>query len=488
MWMLWAVLLPMVSGGVLAAWRPQSRGARQNFVLLSACLTSLCALAAVLTLRGRTPLELLSLGGPLSIAFQVDGLSCIFAVLVSLLWPLACLYAVEYMSREGSENRFFAFYLVSFGVTLGIAFSANVLTMYLFYELLTLATLPLVMHHMDGKARYAGRIYLTYSMCGAALGFIAMVLMIEHGAVFFQFGGSVAVTPDKENTLRMAYILGFFGFGVKAAVFPGHKWLLRASVAPTPVTALLHAVAVVKAGVFAVARITWYGFGPELLRGSWCQYLAMGAALFTIVYASSKALRTKHLKRRLAWSTISNLSYILLGIAALTTAGLAAGMVHLVVHAVLKITLFFCVGAIHYKMHRDFVPDVEGCGVLMPVVFSSFAVASLGLMGVPPLAGFASKWLLATAAVDLGEWIGYLAAAVLIISALLTALYLMEIVLLAFFPRQNRQLTVRVPKQARRDPNFRMTVPLTVLSVGSVAIGLGSGGLEQMISLLLGIR
>ncbi len=215
--------------------------------------------------------------------------------------------------------------------------------------------------------------------------------------------------------MRLAYILGFFGFGVKAAVFPGHKWLLRASVAPTPVTALLHAVAVVKAGVFAVARLTWYGFGPDLLQGqlvpsTWC----MGAAMFTIVYGSSKALRTKHLKRRLAWSTVSNLSYILLGIATLTTAGLIAGMVHMVVHAVLKITLFFGVGAVHYKLHRDFVPDVEGCGVLMPIVFGTFATASLGLMGVPPLAGFTSKWMLATAAVGMGEWIGYLGAAALI--------------------------------------------------------------------------
>ena len=485
MWMLTAIFLPMVLGVSLAVWRPESRDARQRFVFAAACLTSLAALSAMASLWGREPLILLSLGEKLSIALRVDGLSCIFAALVSVLWPLASLYAVEYMSREGSENRFFVFYLISFGVTLGIAFSANVLTMYLFYELLTLATLPLVMHHMDGKARYAGRVYLTYSMCGAALGFIAMVLMIEHGAWFFQFGGSVTVTAGKENTLRLAYILGFFGFGVKAAVFPGHKWLLRASVAPTPVTALLHAVAVVKAGVFAVARITWYGFGPDLLRGSWCQYLAMGAAMFTIVYASSKALRTKHLKRRLAWSTISNLSYILLGITALTTAGLIAGMVHLVVHAVLKITLFFCVGAVHYKMHRDFVPDVEGCGVIMPVVFGSFAVASLGLMGVPPLAGFASKWLLATAAVGLGQWIGYLAAAALIVSALLTALYLMEIVLLAFFPRQNRQLTVRMPKRARRDPSFRMTVPLTVLSAGSLALGLSAGGLEQAVTLLL---
>ena len=487
MWMLLPILFPACAGAGLLVLRPHSRRLRQDYVLGSACITAVLALYAVFRLYGGEVFQLLSLGDRLSIAFRVDGLSCVFAVLVALLWPLACLYAVEYMSREGGENRFFAFYLASFGVTLGIAFSANVLTMYLFYELLTLATLPLVMHAMDSKARYAGRVYLTYSMSGAALGFIAMVMMVEHGGLFFQFGGSVVPIPGKEDTLRIAYVLGFFGFGVKAAVVPGHKWLLRASVAPTPVTALLHAVAVVKAGAFAVARITWYGFGPDLLRGSWCQYLAMGAAMFTIVYASSKALRTKHLKRRLAWSTVSNLSYILLGIATLTTAGLVAGMVHMVVHAVLKITLFFGVGAVHYKLHRDFVPDVEGCGVLMPVVFGTFAVASLGLMGVPPLAGFVSKWLLATAVVGLGEWIGYLGAAVLIVSALLTALYLMEIVLLAFFPRQNRQLTVRVPKRARQDPCWRMTVPLTVLSVGSVVLGLGAGVLERTVSLLLGV-
>ena len=256
--------------------------------------------------------------------------------------------------------------------------------------------------------------------------------------------------------------------------------------APTPVTALLHAVAVVKAGVFAVTRLTWYGFGPDLLRGTWAQYVVMGAAIFSIVYGSSKALRTQHLKRRLAWSTISNLSYVLLGVTTLTTAGLAAGLTHMVFHAVLKITLFFCVGAVHYKLHRDFVPDVEGCGVLMPIVFSCFAVASLGLMGVPPLAGFSSKWMLATAAVGEGSWLGYAGAAALILSALLTALYLMQIVLLAFFPRQNRQLTMRVPKQARRDPGARMTVPLMVLSAVSVGLGLWAGPLVDTIYALIG--
>lgn len=482
-----AIALPILAGLILILWRPRDQKIRQRFVVGSACLTSVGSIWTALVLYNRPKLVLLSLGDALCISFGVDGLACLFSVLVSLLWPIACLYGIEYMSREGGENRFFAFYLSSFGITLGIAFSANVLTMYFFYELLTLVTLPLVMHGMDGKARYAGRIYLTYSMCGAALGFLSMVLLIEHGGMFFQFGGSLQNITGHEFTLQLAYVLGFFGFGVKAAVLPGHKWLLRASVAPTPVTALLHAVAVVKSGAFAIARITWYGYGVELLKGSWAQWLILIAAMSTIVYGSWKALHTQHLKRRLAWSTISNLSYILLGIGLMTTAGLVAALVHMVVHAVLKITLFFCVGAVHYKMHRDFVADIEGCGVLMPVVFGAFATAALGLMGVPPLAGFGSKWLLATASVQLNTPFGYLGAVVLIISALLTALYLMEIVLLAFFPRQSRQLTVHVPKQARRDPGFLMTIPLMVLSIASLVIGLTAERLEQTISMILGL-
>ena len=280
-------------------------------------------------------------------------------------------------------------------------------------------------------------------------------------------------------------MLGFFGFGVKAAVFPGHKWLLRASVAPTPVTALLHAVAVVKAGVFAVVRLTWYGFGPDILRGTWAQDLVLAAILFTIVFGSSKALQSKHLKRRLAWSTISNLSYVLLGVMTLSTAGLVAGMTHMVFHAVLKITLFFGVGAVHYKMHRDFVPDIEGCGPLMPVVFSTFTVTALGLMGVPPLAGFTSKWLLATSSVALGTPLGYLGGAALIASAILTALYLMQIVMLAFFPRQHRAISVRIPRQARRDPGVRMTIPLVVLALASVILGLMAQEVYLGISRLL---
>ena len=486
MLMICSVLFPVLAGILLYFWKPDEHRERRDFVVFVACVTSVIALLAVATLLGDALFVLIPLTERLSISFRVDGLSAVFAVMVSLLWPLATLYGTEYMSHEGGEDRFFAFYLAAFGVTLGIAFSANIMTLYFFYELLTLITLPLVMHSMDSKARYAGKVYLVYSMSGAALGFIAMVFLLQYGAPMFRFGGSVQLAADMEaGILRIAYVLGFFGFGVKAAVFPGHKWLLRASVAPTPVTALLHAVAVVKSGVFAVIRLTWYGFGPELLRGTWAQWLIMLAAAFTIVYGSAKALNTNHLKRRLAWSTISNLSYILLGVTTLTTAGLVAGLTHMVFHAVLKIVLFFGVGAIHFMIHRDHVPDIEGCGPLMPVVFSTFTATALGLMGVPPLAGFSSKWMLATACTGLGSVLGWIGAAALIASAIMTGLYMMQIVLLAYFPRQHRVLSVKIPRRARRDPGFAMAFPLILLTVASVVMGFSAGRVVSVIQTLV---
>lgn len=486
MLMLCTIFLPMIAGILIPVWKFSSRQPRQNYAVGAACITSAMALITMFAKTGDSAFVLLRLNDALSLSLRIDGLSIIFATMVSLLWPLACLYAAEYMSHEGGEDRFFMFYLIAFGVTIGIAFSANMLTMYFFYELLTLVTLPLVMHSMDGKARYAGRVYLVYSMGGAALGFISMVFVLQNGGTMFHFGGAISSAAiQNENIFLIAYVLGFFGFGVKAAVFPGYKWLLRASVAPTPVTALLHAVAVVKAGVFAVVRLTWYSFGPEMIQNTWAQNVVMAAAVFTIVFGSVRALQTKHLKRRLAWSTISNLSYVLLGVVTLTTAGLVAALTHMVFHAVLKITLFYGVGAIHYKVHRDFVPDIEGFGALMPIVFSTFTIAGLGLMGVPPLSGFSSKWMLATSCVELKTSLGYLGAIALIVSAILTALYLLQVVLLAFFPRQTRPISVKIPKQDRCDPGLCMTVPLIVLTIASVVLGFGASSLAQLIQQLI---
>ena len=293
----------------------------------------------------------------------MDGLSKVFGTMVSILWILTTIYGFEYMTHEGHEDRFFAFFTMTFGVVLGIAFSGNFLTMYLFYEFLTLVTLPLVMHAMDNKARHAGKMYILYMMFGAALAFIGFVFVYCYGtSIDFVPGGVLnpILVAGHETTLQLVFIAAFFGFGVKAAVFPLYRWLPKASVAPTPVTALLHAVAVVKSGIFAIIRLTYYSFGTDFLVGTVAQNVMLVAAAITIVFGSTVALRTPHIKRRFAYSTVSNLSYIIFGIALMTPLGLAAALMHMIYHAVLKITLFFTAGAVLYKTHREYLYEVEG--------------------------------------------------------------------------------------------------------------------------------
>ncbi len=482
MLMVLAVLAPMIGGTALLISRCRQRRTRELAVMGVTLLTALLALLAVFSV----PHELVVLvrfTEGITLAFRLDGLGCVFAVMVSVLWVLASVYALEYMKHEGNETRFFGFFLLSFGVTLGIAFSANIVTMYLFYELLTLATLPLVMHAMDQKARYAGKQYIIYSMSGAGLGFISMIYLITCCQQFdFTPGGMLIPGTPPGDILQFMFLLGFFGFGVKAAIFPFHGWLLSAAVAPTPVTALLHAVAVVKAGVFAVFRLTYYCYGAEVLYGTWSQTIAAGAAVITIVYASCMALRSPHLKRRLAYSTVANLSYILLGAAMMTPIGLVAAVLHMLFHAVNKITLFFCAGAIYYRTGREYVYETEGFGRgIMPVTMACFTVTGLGLMGVPPLTGFISKWRLGVAVAATEMPVAWFGAAALILAALLAALYVVTVVFHAYFPDEER-----VPAFDRNmDPNWMMKGPLLTLVVAAVAVSALSGPLIELLNRLL---
>ena len=272
-----------------------------------------------------------------------------------------------------------------------------------------------------------------------------------------------------ENILRLVYIMAFFGFGVKAAVFPLFMWLPTASVAPTPVTALLHAVAVVKAGAFAIIRLTYFSFGAFLLRGTWAQYLVMATALITILIGSTMALKTSHIKRRLAYSTISNLSYIIFSVSLMTQAGLASGLLHMVYHAVIKITLFFCTGAILVQTKREYVREIEGIGTKMPVIFACFTVCGIGLVGVPPFAGFHSKWNIAVAAVQARNPLAYAGIYVLIISALLTALYIFTILIAAYFPK-GEAIKGR-DDSGVHDPGLLMKVSIICLTIASVVLG-----------------
>lgn len=254
----------------------------------------------------------------------MDGASRLFAGLAATLWPFTMLYAFDYMSHEKHLSMFWSFFTVSFGVTLGVAFAGNMMTMYLFYELLTLATLPLVMQPMSTTARKAGVKYAVYSMSGAALAFIGLVFLVVNDAQDFTLGGHLTGYTGDRQLLLAVFVLAFVGFGVKAAIWPLHAWLPAAAVAPTPVTALLHAVAVVKSGAFACIRLIYYAFGTEILVGTWAQQAVMTLTLITILFASCMSVKQRHFKRRLAYSTVSNLSYILFAATIMTLPALTA--------------------------------------------------------------------------------------------------------------------------------------------------------------------
>ena len=257
------------------------------------------------------------------------------------------------------------------------------------------------------------------------------------------------------------FLLAFCGFGVKAAIFPFHGWLPRASVAPTPVTALLHAVAVVKSGAFAIIRIIYYSYGAQFLKGTWAQYVVTAMAMVTILYASTMAVKEIHIKRRLAYSTISNLSYILLGAVMMTPLGMIGAVCHLVIHAFMKICGFFCVGAVMHQTGKNYISEIEGLGRRMPVVFGCFTVAAVSLTGIPPFGGFISKWNLGTAALASENPLGYAAIGVLLYSAFMTAIYMGTIVLKAWFPREEEILTFA---ESEKDPGWKMKLPVIVFA------------------------
>lgn len=481
--MLVAILLPVL-GGILQVWLP-FKNRKGRLVYLETVVAATSLLVWMIFSQCREEMFTLAhFTGNLTISFKVDGLSMVFAGLVSALWPLAMLYSFEYMKKEEHETIFFLFYTMTYGVTLGIAFAGNLLTMYFFYELLTLVTVPLVMHTLTREAILASRKYLYYSLGGAAFAFLGLIFVILYGTTAdFVMGGVLDLVKigERGNVLLLIYCLAFMGFGVKAAVCPFNSWLPQAGAAPTPVTALLHAVAVVKSGAFAIMRITYYSFGIEFLRGTWAQTLVMAVVIITIIYGCSRAVKETHFKRRLAYSTISNLSYILFGVVIMTPAGLAGALCHMVFHAVMKICSFFCAGAVMHQTGKTYVYELNGLGRKMPRTFAVFTVASLGLMGVPGLAGFISKWYLAQAAVYSDNYLAYAGIGALLISALLTAIYMLGVVVRAFFPVQGSEGEAI---EGARDPGWLMMGPLCIFAVVILLFGIWSQPLAEFFAMV----
>lgn len=472
------IAIPIIAG-VLISLIPFKERRHMEFFLETLVIFNSLLVWYLLFHRPDHVVTLTNFTGNLSIGFKVDGMSMVFAGLVSSLWPFATLYAFEYMTKEEHEKIFFTFYTMTYGVTLGISLAANLLTMYFFYELLTLVTVPLVMHTLTREAILASRKYLYYSLGGAAFAFIGLIFIIIYGnTTDFVLGGVLDLTKigDRTNVLLLIYVIAFMGFGVKAAVCPFNSWLPDAGVAPTPVTALLHAVAVVKSGAFAIIRLTYYSFGTEFLKGTWAQTVVMLVVMFTIVYGCSRAVKETHLKRRLAYSTISNLSYILFGVTIMTPLGMVGALTHLVFHAVMKISSFFCAGAIMHQTDKHYVHELDGMGYKMPCVFGIFTVSSFALMGVPGFAGFVSKWNLARAALESGNSIAYGGIVCLLISALLTAIYMLTIVIRAFFPVKGLDMSTL---SGIKDPNWKMLVPLFIFTLDMMMFGLWSAPLVK---------
>lgn len=476
------ILLPIALSVVILSGAIHRAACIRRFAVCSVVLSSAAAFTA-LALAPEGGVTLIAFTDKLTFALRADGLSRLFGGMVALLWIPTTFYALEYMEHAGGERRFYGFFLMSMGVVLGVALAGNLFTLYLFYEYLTFSTLPLVMHDMDDKARFAGRRYLTYMILGGALAFVALLFMVNYGvSLEFTWGGTLdaGAVAGRENLLRAAFLVSLAGFGVKAAIFPLHRWLPGASVAPTPVTALLHAVAVVKSGVFAIIRVIFYSFGAALLAGSFAQNVMMALAIVTILFGSVMALRTPHLKRRLAYSTVSNLSYILFGASLMTGAGLSGALMHMLYHASIKITLFFCAGAILHKTGVEYLDDIKGFGRRMPLTMACFTVSALCLIGVPPLGAFFSKWYMAVEAAGVAAPLAVAGMAALVISELLTALYMFGPIIYAYFlPAQEAQVK-------RSDGGALMSVPIVALTVLSVALSFGAGWLNTLLSALIG--
>ena len=468
--------LPVLGACILFTFRKMSAAWRNGIFLTFTCLTSLAVLA--LLMGPRVSYEFTS---PIELSFKLDGLGSLFAGLIAILWPLAAVYSIGYMSHEGNQRPFFGYYLLSYGVTLGVSFSGDPLTMFVFYELLGLSTLFLVMHKLSPSRVHAGRKYMYYSIGGGSLALMA-VLFLKHfanGSIHFNYGGIAFSSAVPLNVLLIMFVFAFLGFGVKAAVFPLHGWLPAAGVAPTPVTALLHAVAVVKAGVFAVIRMSYYAFPPDLVRGTLAQQICLGLAIVSILYGSSMAVKEKHLKRRLAYSTMSNLSYVLFGALLLTPQGLTGGLAHMVFHAFMKITLFACVGAIMVQTNRQYVEELWGMAKVMPITIGIFGFCAITLVGIPPFIGFQSKWALALAGIGSGSVLSYIGVGALIYSAILTAIYILVPVVTAYVMPLSQ--TPALDSHAH-DPGNCMKIPLIILAIMVLVLSFCSQSLMQLLS------
>ena len=479
-----AVALPAAGalGIAITGSRPNLREAVTLVVAVLLCLDVWSLLPAVLE-GARPAVDVIEIipGAPL--AFEVEPLGMLFAAVASLLWIINSVYSIGYMraNRERHQTRFYVCFAIALASTMGVAFAGNLITLFIFYEALTLSTYPLVTHSGSPEAMRAGRVYLGI-LLGSSIGLQLLAILwtwTVAGTVDFKLGGILAGKLDGP-ALGLLLFLFMFGIG-KAALMPMHRWLPAAMVAPTPVSALLHAVAIVKAGVFSVVKVIVYVFGIDLLAGQanaeWLAYVAG----FTIIVASVIALRQDNLKRRLAYSTISQLSYVVLAAAILSPLSVIAAALHIAAHAFGKITLFFAAGSIYTASRKTKVSELDGIGRRMPWTMGAFAVGALSMIGLPPTAGFLSKWYMLLGALETEHMV---AVAVILASTLLNAAYFLPIVYQAFFRAEPAAVDSGAPDHGEA-PVF-VVVALVATAALTVALFFFPGAAFQLAGQLVG--
>lgn len=481
--LLLTLIVPLVGGLLLSM--QSSANTRDAISLVTAAILFVLVLCLYpYVLNGTAPQLVLAepIDG-LSFSLQAEPLGLMFATIASGLWILTTVYGMGYMrgNNETNQTRFFFCFALSITAVMGIAFAGNLLTLFVFYEMLTLATYPLVTHKGNEDARRGGRIYLGILMF-TSIGFLLLATLWTYsltGTLDFQAGG---ILRDHVTPTTALILLTLFAFGTgKAALMPFHRWLPAAMVAPTPVSALLHAVAVVKAGVFTILKITIYIFGIDLVQETGAGTIALWVATFTLTSASIIALTKDNLKARLAYSTIGQLSYVIVGAMLANAAGIIGAAMQIAMHAMGKITLFFCAGAIYVATHKTNISDMRGLGYKMPFTFAAFFIGSLSIIGLPPLGGSWAKWHLMMGSIDATQWI---IVGALLLSSLLNIAYLIPVAARAFYAGpQTPGANPGQPDSISEAPML-CVVPLCITAAGSVLLFFFGDSLNHFISLI----
>lgn len=473
------IVLPLLAGlGLLIGKEPKKRGILLGYTTVALAVT--VGLVSMALSLPEAKFTVLNLTEHLPIYFHIDAIGKIFTCVVSIVWVLAGLFSYVYMKHEHKNKRYFGFYLIVYAVLLALNFSGNLITFYLFYELMTILSAPLVFHSQTKESIMAGLKYLFYSFCGAYMVLFGLYFVERYAhTLTFTNGGVLdpSLIAGKEGILLVAAMFMILGFSVKAGMFPLHAWLPTAHpVAPAPASAVLSAI-IVKMGVLGIIRSVYYLFGASFLQGTWVQKVWLTLALVTVFMGSMLAYWEKGLKKRLAYSTVSQVSYILFGLALLNTTAFTGSILHVICHAFIKSALFLCAGAIIFQTGKTRVDELTGIGKQMPITIWCYTFVSLALIGIPPTGGFISKWYLATGSLESGikvfSWLG---PVVLLISALLTAGYLLPITINGFLPGKD------YPLKKKQEPAFLMWGSIFILTVLAVGVGLMPNGIVSYIT------